>query len=313
MLLAVVVLYANATLTWILPVLSMAKYAAIANSVTKYAQTCMEAYAGGEPCGRRAKELAAKLIADESPKVGIPGQNCIPTAVLAMNMPIGDFIVLWRAWVLWKQNQLFSMISLVLLLGSVAMSGLATSHACEAWKGPIPSYLFQYDAAGLAAFTLSLVINLWATSLIGCRAWQHRRLIKEYLRRSGTYNLVEKTLALIIESGILYCLTWIFVVASTALGFDYHVVRPDSRVPSTASRFISAWDVFWDGALLHVIGIYPTIVIVLVALEKSHLDRNFTYDRPISIPLSFQPAASGFDMQMGHMRAPEQSYVHDQV
>ncbi|KAI0308546.1 hypothetical protein OF83DRAFT_1023840, partial [Amylostereum chailletii] len=70
--------------------------------------------------------------------------------------------------------------------------------------------LFQDNAAGLAAFTLSLVANLWATSLIGCRAWYHRRLIKEYLHRgSGTRTLVEKTLALIAESGVLYCLIWV--------------------------------------------------------------------------------------------------------
>ncbi|KAI0318561.1 hypothetical protein OF83DRAFT_1171014 [Amylostereum chailletii] len=278
MLLAVIVLYTGATLDWVLGVLDLVDTAAIASPLTDYMQSCMYSYDPGQLCERSdaIMNLATDIIAGEYDQVGIPRSYCISTVVLAINISISDSIVLWRAWVLWKENRAFSVISLVLLLGSVAMSGLATGHACLSWN---LSNFFQDDAAGLAAYTLSLVTNLWATSLIGFRAWQHRRLIREHLHGSGDRTLAEKVLALIAESGVLYCAIWIFLVADEA------------------------------------VGIYPTIIMVLVALEKSYLDRNLTCDMPLPTLQFHQHLTSGLDAQTENncqVQTPDQPSVHNQ-
>ncbi|KAI0313367.1 hypothetical protein OF83DRAFT_1065611, partial [Amylostereum chailletii] len=116
-------------------------------------------------------------------------------------------IVLWRAWVLWNRNRVFSAISLILLLGSVGEPSYHTvtrEHVCSCQP------LFEADAYGLAAFVLSLVTNLWATSQIGWKAWcatptSH----KKHLRQGGARTRSEKIMALFIESGLVYCLIWV--------------------------------------------------------------------------------------------------------
>ncbi|KAI0314235.1 hypothetical protein OF83DRAFT_1085785 [Amylostereum chailletii] len=318
-LLAVVVLYTGATLDWVSQVLYMEDIAAVTNSVEHLVTRCITAYTRGEPCKRPeaatlTMKIAAKLVSGEFFRLGIPGVNCVSTVVLAINMFISDFIVLWRAWVLWKDNRAVSIISLVLLIGSVSMSVLATCDTCDPLKAPMNESVaqpyFRYDAAGLSAFVLSLVLNLWATSLIGCRAWQHRRRIQRDLRRSGPRTLVEKTMILFIESGVLYCALWIFVVADEAVEFDFVFRSPAPYMSPGQSRFSSAWSTFANGALLQVIGIYPTIVIVLVALEKPHLDRNFTYDRLPSVPSRRRSTASGPDQSCGHDHSEDAETVY---
>ncbi|KAI0308401.1 hypothetical protein OF83DRAFT_1180906 [Amylostereum chailletii] len=106
MLLAVVVLYAGAALSWVTDILSTAESTTYVNTVAKYVFICMDAYSGGELCERQtgANNELAKILAGTA-ATGIPWQGCASTAVLAINMSISDFIVLWRAWVLWKHQE----------------------------------------------------------------------------------------------------------------------------------------------------------------------------------------------------------------
>ncbi|KAI0706657.1 hypothetical protein C8Q76DRAFT_801054 [Earliella scabrosa] len=68
---------------------------------------------------------------------------------------------------------------------------------------------FAGDRWGMAATVLSLVTNCVATLLIAYRAWQHRALVKSQLRQGCPLTRVERTLALLVESGVLYCALWV--------------------------------------------------------------------------------------------------------
>ena len=89
--------------------------------------------------------------------------------------------------------------------------------------------LYQGIASGVAASVLSLSTNLWATLLVGYKAWyvvglrnflrsvtrsltvmlsgrKSRRRLKGYLVAGSP---TEKLFALLIESGAVYCTLWV--------------------------------------------------------------------------------------------------------
>ncbi|KAI0308900.1 hypothetical protein OF83DRAFT_1288750, partial [Amylostereum chailletii] len=223
MLSAVVLLYAGATVDWVLPIISVAQNMVVLTSTTSYVVECLNAYASGKLCERHPNSgYALDDSRADVPVTGVPHEICVSSAVLAISMSLGDAIVLWRAWVLWKQKHIFSLISVALLLGSIATTSLVTYYSCN----PSSSSLFQplltqYHGSDLAALGLSLLANLWVTVLIGYKAWRHRRLIKTYLRQGGTRTQLENIMVLFIESGVVYCLIWVFILADEA--FDSNI------------------------------------------------------------------------------------------
>ncbi|KAI0706674.1 hypothetical protein C8Q76DRAFT_629595, partial [Earliella scabrosa] len=74
-----------------------------------------------------------------------------------------------------------------------------------------PGSLYTGDVWGLAASVLSLVTNTAATTLIAYKAWSHRQLVRSHLRVGNKRTRVEKVLALLVESGICYCILWVCV------------------------------------------------------------------------------------------------------
>ncbi|RDX41689.1 hypothetical protein OH76DRAFT_1364096, partial [Lentinus brumalis] len=111
---------------------------------------------------------------------------------------IGDAIVWWRAWVLWKDHRLVLCTWVILLLATMNTSEVSTIGS-----------LFGADGWGIAAAMLSLLTNMVATLLIAYRAWEHRVLIMSHLKGCSTRSQVERTLALLVESGVLYCALWV--------------------------------------------------------------------------------------------------------
>ncbi|KAI0787489.1 hypothetical protein C8Q74DRAFT_1216149 [Fomes fomentarius] len=174
-------------------------------------------------------------------------RQCVGTVSLTTNVILGDAIVWWRAWVLWRDNRVVQSFCLFLMFATSATSITVTTQACGLHSTSQirtvimvdPSHqeleepsmalgsLFIGDKWELAASILSLITNIAATSLIAYKAWQLN-----------------------------------FVLASHyILGFTYVV----------------------EGCLISLIGIYPTLIIVLVALNKSHCDTNFTYGAKIDL------------------------------
>ncbi|KAI0310787.1 hypothetical protein OF83DRAFT_829511 [Amylostereum chailletii] len=208
-----------------------------------------------------------------------PLHQCMPTALLVLDIILSDAIVLWRAWIIWSHNRAIQTVSVVLITSTLVLSTLNSRNVCGVNSvqrpfGQVPvSASFSDGALGTAAFTLSLATNLWSTCLVAYKAWRHRRFIKAHLQMGSTRTRTEKVMALLFESGIVYCLVWIFVVAYSVNGLLPKRVGPqDDSEPIT-----DAGDNFVKGAFIQLIGIYPTVVIILVCLERTHCDWNFTY------------------------------------
>lgn len=107
-----------------------------------------------------------------------------------------------------------------MILGIVEVT---TSHATPDHRA------FQANIYGVLALFASLISNIWATSLVGYKAWCvtmvaeslntfntpyifvrcHRRDIQAYLGNAGTTSAVHSVLVLLVESGFLYCIIWV--------------------------------------------------------------------------------------------------------
>ncbi|KAI0315584.1 hypothetical protein OF83DRAFT_1061836 [Amylostereum chailletii] len=176
------------------------------------------------------------------------------TVVVFLNFWFSDIIVLWRAWIVWSRNRIIVAISAVLLCSTVLFSALNV-----AFRRPGDA-IFHVDIFGVLGLVMSLVSNLWATSLIGIKAWSHRRSIKDHLSDGNRKSAVQSIMALLVESGFLYIIMHMGINNTTALGKFHHVLA---------------------NAVPQLTGIYPTVIIVLVCLHQTHCDRNFTYDTPV--------------------------------
>ncbi|KAM5536435.1 hypothetical protein V8D89_009871 [Ganoderma adspersum] len=132
-----------------------------------------------------------------------------------------------------------------------------------AYMNPVGT-MFEGLPIGVAACGLSLSTNVLATSLIGYKAWQMRRRLRGYLVANFGGSQVEKLFAVLIESGAVYCAIWVAEYNATmALG------------PARES-FLDIFRVFMSGAVVPAVAIYPAFIIVLVALNRSHIEKGLT-------------------------------------
>ncbi|KAA1469676.1 hypothetical protein DENSPDRAFT_879114 [Dentipellis sp. KUC8613] len=167
----------------------------------------------------------------------------------------GDAIVSWRAWVLWRRQKW-------ILIPPAVLSTIVIAMACVSGG----AYGLNNDrpllvmATGIIAFGGSLLTNIWATSLIAIKAWQYRQNIHIHLKEGTAMLRAERIFSLLVESGSLYCcLLIVFILGQFG------------PLPAMASYIMAI-------CVIQISGIYPTIILVLVCLQKSHCDRQFTYD-----------------------------------
>ncbi|KZV70400.1 hypothetical protein PENSPDRAFT_607382 [Peniophora sp. CONT] len=179
--------------------------------------------------------------------------------LISVNMIIGDAIVLWRMNVLCRRHTYARAVAAVLLISTIAISVLNVVKDLAAWgKDPTPLSQF-YDASAspsayaTATLALSLATNAISTTTIGWKMWSHRRDIAVHLGTFSHGSIAAKAMSVLVESGCIYCIIWVRIPTST---FSEGAV--------------------WFGRLMpQLTGIYPTSVLVLVALEQSYIETEF--------------------------------------
>ncbi|KAM5536751.1 hypothetical protein V8D89_009590 [Ganoderma adspersum] len=120
--------------------------------------------------------------------------------------------------------------------------------------------------------------NLIATLLVAYKA--SRRRFRGYL--SGR-SQVGKLFALLIESGAIYCAMWVLVVTFQTAENEWDIwswsedSSTNGGVASAAGRtFLDIFGVVFGGTVVPVIAIYPMIIILLVAQDRSHIERGLS-------------------------------------
>ncbi|KAI9439091.1 hypothetical protein H4582DRAFT_113058 [Lactarius indigo] len=173
---------------------------------------------------------------------------------------LSDIICAWRAVVLWNRDKRVIAVLLLFILGTTAAAG------CELGLSVIPTFRPPYNSISITANFGPLIMvgptlgtNLVSTGLVAWKAWQHRITVRKHLGEASRSVRVERVFALLIESGFIYCCLWIVYLISA---FN---VMPDPGFT------------VMNNVLLIVSGLYPTLIITLVAMQKSPVKYYSTY------------------------------------
>ncbi|KAK0470049.1 uncharacterized protein EV420DRAFT_86533 [Desarmillaria tabescens] len=194
-------------------------------------------------------------------------------ALDCVNFVLGDGVVIWRAWILWNRNRWILFVSLILLFSTLG-TGATVTYAlgsCLKTVGSL-SGCPALAACGTAAMILIVTTNLWTTSLIAYRTWTHYRLIRTLTGESLVARFCKQNgiLTFLIESGICYCCSWVFVSTDNGI-------------------FIML------GVLAQLTAIYPTLIITLVCLRSTldvaieTFEQTYRSQKPEAMPMQASP------------------------
>ncbi|KAI0261622.1 hypothetical protein BC834DRAFT_845475 [Gloeopeniophorella convolvens] len=187
------------------------------------------------------------LRRDKHPETVIDLWGRVATAQIVcqgINSVLGDGIVIWRAWVVWGRRLRVVLVPLVLLFG-VAFSSFGMAYAQSRVRADARAqHLFAKFMITLPSMTLAT--NLSATALILWRIGKLHVSLRGAGVSAGTVRY-RRLLAVLIESGGLYCFTWALLLCFTLTGAEAsHVCL---------------------GIISQLTGIYPTLIVVLVSLN----------------------------------------------
>ncbi|KAI0087953.1 hypothetical protein BDY19DRAFT_201301 [Irpex rosettiformis] len=191
----------------------------------------------------------------------------LPILFATINGRITDAIVFWRAWVVWGRTPKGLVIPSILWTASVVESiGVVHELATVA-----PGVTASLDATSvtnwsvapgetaadsITSWTVALTAtacfaNFWAVCMMGKRYYvYHKEVVAILGRRQAQFR---DLLVLLIETGILYCMLWLIFIILYMAG--------------SQAMYIIIY------SLVHLSGIYPTIIIVLVCLQATQQDK----------------------------------------
>ncbi|KAI1789897.1 hypothetical protein LXA43DRAFT_545702 [Ganoderma leucocontextum] len=197
-------------------------------------------------------------------------ESWMMTFALGINLLVGDSIVWWRACAVWRNRTVYCIGPLLIaLIFAFGVKALSSVHQCVS-PCKQPQMLLADGFFVNACAVLSLALNMTATALIGYKAWAHRRLLGGHFGHGRRKSRVMKALALLVESGTIYCILLIVVVvyeASPAL-----FAAPDVH----QNAFLRTVADYTYACFIPVIAIYPVLIIVIVALNWSPIEHALT-------------------------------------
>ncbi|KAI9450481.1 hypothetical protein BJY52DRAFT_1191834 [Lactarius psammicola] len=91
--------------------------------------------------------------------------------------------------------------------------------------------------------------NILSTLLIAWKAWEYRRNVSAHLRKGSPSDRAEKILALLIESGFVYCLLWVF-----------YLLTAFNVLPGSGSYTVNL-------VMLFLSSMYPAIIIIIACTQ----------------------------------------------
>ncbi|TBU21134.1 hypothetical protein BD311DRAFT_312162 [Dichomitus squalens] len=101
---------------------------------------------------------------------------------------------------------------------------------------------------GVAVPVLCLSVNLFATVLVAYKAWISRRFIRKFMVSGGRTVQMERLFSILVESGLVYCTLWTFVVSWQIVVYK-SLMSDDDYAPAFQARF----GAFINGGLVPII------------------------------------------------------------
>ncbi|KAJ7723557.1 hypothetical protein B0H16DRAFT_339457 [Mycena metata] len=189
-------------------------------------------------------------------------------ALTLLNYVLSDGIVVWRAWIICRRDHRKYLWTTIVFLVLTALTVFLT--ILFRLIGMIQSPIVNFPTGSalakginvLQVTTLgtSLLSNLTATGAVGATAWGHWRSIRTTFSPGKSSALrTNHILLLVVESGVLYCLSAILVLLSSLI-----------RLPQGTLGDL------YTPVNVQIAGAYPTIVLLLVSTKRSLSESSFT-------------------------------------
>ncbi|KAJ3869864.1 hypothetical protein EV359DRAFT_59475 [Lentinula novae-zelandiae] len=184
---------------------------------------------------------------------------------ISINIVIGNGIVLWRTWAVWENDRLIGSALLTMMLVN---TGICCSDAIVGTIVRSQGVKSGNSSLETAQMFICLAINFIATGLIGVKAKQRPQLVREYFSLSRKRReIVERTVLVLTESGVVLLLFQLNISASQFSGINI------------------AWSIiatmFNAVTVLHAV-----VVIIMVIIDRSALDKLFELKTTINISVS---------------------------
>lgn len=180
---------------------------------------------------------------------------------------IGDGIIIWRVYAFWPsvRERLVLVIPLAFLGGSIACSLMLTY--CSAHLGAdIKLGTYQHPAfcrnIQTTSYSMTLATTAVATILIALKTWRYRRMHVLAFGKTSPQTRTQRVMFLLVESGVLYML---FFLVQVILSLD-----SVNNSVNQNERLIFAFTIY-EYITSSIVGIYPTLVVVLVHSKNSIL------------------------------------------
>ncbi|GAW02623.1 hypothetical protein LENED_004288 [Lentinula edodes] len=123
----------------------------------------------------------------------------MPSWAATVNLLLSDCIVVWRAWILFRDGK-FWKISLAALM----IANIGVNVADCIWGNiELSVEIASSTTLDWLSSIISLIVNIFATILIAFKAWNYHRFMSAVSIRKRTRS--ENILLLLIESGAIYC------------------------------------------------------------------------------------------------------------
>ncbi|THH28541.1 hypothetical protein EUX98_g5645 [Antrodiella citrinella] len=150
----------------------------------------------------------------------------LPIAIGLLNYVLTDSVVVWRAWVLCREEYMRGLVVSLWFLVFASVSALSTigiriallvvlnpSHASNVLTRVI-------NITQVANLAFSLLTNIVATSIVAIKAWRHKQFFTEMrIRDAKTHT--SRVMALLIESGIFYSISLVPTTAPLSIVIDF--------------------------------------------------------------------------------------------
>ncbi|KAI0028665.1 hypothetical protein K488DRAFT_89518 [Vararia minispora EC-137] len=214
-----------------------------------------------------------------------------------VNVLLGDSIALWRAYAIWGSPRWMLVLScgLIFTLLCLHIFNAVVYVALDLPTAPADlRYLGDLDGHGgtvicAVTMTWTAFCNVLATALIAHKAWEHWRAIRELLNRSSRRSSVGRIFSILIESGLVYSALWCVNIGASCPGGIHGPVQ-----------------YYWPLVMSQISGMYPTLIVVIVALRQSQLEHDASDGGadPRRASLAHAPAVTTLSLHFASNPAP---------
>ncbi|KAI0344504.1 hypothetical protein BDW22DRAFT_1427203 [Trametopsis cervina] len=188
----------------------------------------------------------------------------VEDVVYAYMVLLGDAIMFWRVYAFWRDGRervvliLPCLVFTATLVLSCLVTFCASSSDANLQFGSFTHPPFCRNIQS-ASYWVQFFTAAVATGLIGIKTWRYRRMIQPALRATSSghrfYSPVHRITTVLIDSGIFYML---FFAAEAILG-----VNGLNAAVAKSAGLSFALEVY-QYTTSSIVGIYPTLVVILV-------------------------------------------------